>query len=102
MQFSIRSDGSSRVAELSGRMTFHDHKEFRDMLGQLIEGGVQSYVFDLAKVEHVDSSGLGMLLLARDNAENAGTTNVVLRNAPEAVRHTLRLAKFEELFDIQD
>ena len=102
MQFSIRSEGSSRIAELSGRMTFHDHKEFRDMLGQLIEAGVQSYVFDLSNVEHVDSSGLGMLLLARDNAENAGTTTVVLRKAPESVRHTLRLAKFEELFTIED
>lgn len=53
-----------RVLEHRIFLKIADH--FRDEIVQLIEGGAQKVIVDLSTVNVMNSSGLGVLILARD------------------------------------
>lgn len=78
------------------RFDFSVHRDFHDAC----LGGrppARSYVIDLAEVNSMDSSALGMLLLLR---EHAGGERAEIRivNAGGELRGTLRVAGFDKLF----
>lgn len=93
---------NDRTAQLSlrGRFDFHCHREFRSACeGALARQGVGTLEIDLGEVEYLDSSALGMLLLARERAGAAGRP-VRLANCRGSVAEVLRIANFQKLFDI--
>jgi len=95
-----RIDDNRATLALSGRFDFSIHRDFRknyeDILGT---SGVKELLVDLDKVDYIDSSALGMLLLLR---EKAGSQNIQLKlaNTRGAVRQVLEVANFGRLFDI--
>jgi anti-anti-sigma factor len=58
-------------------------------------------VFDLTGLEFVDSSGLGMLIIARDTAQKK-QLEFTLRGARDNVRRLMEIAKFNRMFVMQD
>lgn len=54
--------------KLKGRFVFSSLREFRPILEKLNENNVYTILFDMEDVDFIDSSGLGMLLLASDEA----------------------------------
>jgi len=85
---------------LAGRFDFSIHRDFRRNYEEILgASGVRELDVDLGKVEYIDSSALGMLLLLREKAVNQ---NIQLRiaNAHGAVRQVLEVANFGRLFDI--
>jgi len=101
MHYQISSDGAARTARVDGQITFQEQKDFRELLNELFSESGSSYIFDLTAVTHIDSAGLGMFLIGRKRAQESGAT-VVLRHPPSNVRHTLELAKFHELFSVEE
>ena len=99
MDVSIIS-GDTVTIKLAGRFDFNAHREFRGgvegALGQK-KGAVLNV--DLGEVSYLDSSALGMLLMARDKAKAVGMT-VSLVNTRGSVRQVLDIANFGKLFDI--
>jgi len=85
---------------LSGRFTFTDYPAFRRLVSDILERPVSGYVIDLEKVEFIDSAGLGMLLLARDEADRKGRS-VELRGPQGQVKRVLNVARFGTLFNIR-
>jgi anti-anti-sigma factor len=57
-------------------------------------------VIDLAKVEFIDSAGLGMLLIARDEASKA-SRQLTLRGPQGQVKRMFAVTRFETLFAIE-
>jgi anti-anti-sigma factor len=94
------ADGTTKV-ELSGRFTFGDHSSFRKLIEEIRPHGSDTYVLDVAGVEFIDSAGLGMLLLARDEGEKTNTS-VVIRGAQGQVKRMLEVARFDTLFKLED
>ena len=92
-------NGLGRV-KVSGRMTHKDHKAFRDILGRINEAKPAKVIFDLAQVEFLDSSALGMLLIVRDATVQQNHT-VVLQGASGQVDKLMKIAKLHKYFDIQ-
>ncbi|MCG8504888.1 MAG: STAS domain-containing protein [Sphingomonadales bacterium] len=81
------------------RLTFADHEEFRKVLKRISEGGFKSIVFDLQNLEFIDSAGLGMFLLAKDEADSRGQS-VTLKGANGNIKKMLNVAQFDTLFKI--
>jgi anti-anti-sigma regulatory factor len=77
--------------------------EFRksaiDLLDQLPEGDGRLLI-DLAETKHVDSAGLGALMLVQRRAAERRQA-VVLRNASEDLRFLLVLTKLDDLFQLE-
>jgi HptB-dependent secretion and biofilm anti anti-sigma factor len=99
MQF--RLDSNSSVVNMSGEFTFTDHAQFKSLVTRLFEANGSAVVIDLSKLEFIDSAGLGMLLLARDEAKKANRA-LVLRGPSGQVKRMFGVTKFDALFDVQE
>ena len=70
-----------------------------DVLEQLPEGSGR-LVIDLSATRHVDSAGLGALMLVQRRAAERRQT-VCLRGASEELRFLLVLTKLDDLFELE-
>src|SRR3954465_14421595 len=62
--------------------------------------GVGRLVIDLARTRHVDSAGLGALVLVQRGGADRRQV-VVLRNVSEEIRFLLVLTKLDDLFQLE-
>ena len=85
---------------LSGRFDFNTHREFRDVYESLIKtDGVKALDIDLGGVDYLDSSALGMLLLAKEKT-SANNIRLRLTNSKGTVRQILDIANFGKIFTL--
>jgi anti-anti-sigma factor len=97
MQTNVTSRDGSTAIVLQGRFDFNAHREFRDAVDRALKESAPEIKVDLAGVEYLDSSALGMLLMLRDKAKGAGKS-VTLANARGAVKQVIEIANFGKLF----
>jgi HptB-dependent secretion and biofilm anti anti-sigma factor len=97
VQYTFSNDGA---VALTGELTFKDHPAFRTMITQLLKVTAPSAAIDVSRLEFIDSSGLGMLLVARDEAKKTNHT-LVLRHPTGQVKRMFGISKFETLFSVQ-
>jgi anti-anti-sigma factor len=69
------------------------------LLEEMPEGSGR-LVIDLARTRHVDSAGLGALMLIQRRAAERRQA-VVLRNASDEIRFLLVLTKLDDLFQLE-
>lgn len=100
MQTNVTSSNGRSVIRLQGRFDFNAHRDFREAVGtSLADTANREVVVDLAEVDYLDSSALGMLLMLRDKAK-ASDRAVTLANCRGAVKQVLDIANFGKLFAI--
>ena len=98
MQARVENSGGRAVISLTGRFDFTAHRAFREACAAPLESNqVAELEIDLAAVDYLDSSALGMLLMLREKAQAANKT-VVLSNCRGAARQVLDIANFGKLF----
>jgi anti-anti-sigma factor len=97
MQTSVTNRDGKVLVVLQGRFDFNAHREFRETTENALKESAREIRVDLAGVDYLDSSALGMLLMLRDKAKNAGK-EVTLANAKGAVRQVIDIANFGKLF----
>ena len=85
---------------ISGEFTFTDYVDFREIADRLFKLQSNSIVIDVSKLEFIDSAGLGMLLIARDEALKTNHT-LVLRGAKGQVKRIFAATKFDTLFTVE-
>jgi anti-anti-sigma factor len=86
---------------LAGRFDFNSHRHFKQACeGALTEPAVGEVVVDMASVDYLDSSALGMLLILRDRG-TAANKRIVIENCAGAVSDVLRIANFQKLFTMR-
>ena len=94
----VSAGGGEVTIVVTGRFDFSLHRDFRDTYRE--RTGARAYTVDLSRVDYMDSSALGMLLLLREHA-SSGKGQVVLRQPPPAIRKVLAIANFDKLFPIE-
>ena len=92
--------GSSAVLVVRGRFDFQNHREFREKVDEMVAAGKTLLTVDLAAVDFIDSSALGMLLLARETCRQAGG-EVVLARPAQYVARVFDLCRFDQIFRIE-
>lgn len=100
MAVAVNKDSASKSLEIkvSGRFDFSVHQDFRKA-SEEADSGVNSIVVDMGKVDYMDSSALGMLLVLRDKVGESNSA-VQLKNAKPEVRKILEIANFDKLFTL--
>ena len=96
MEYRIDSDGDKTTVIFKGDITFSENVSFRQILKELAESTVATCVFDLTDVGMVDSAGLGMFLIAKEQADTAGW-KLNVTGAQGHVASMLKLTKLSEL-----
>ena len=65
--------GDVTVVELSGRLLLGNALSYAEnAINRLIDGGTRKMVIDLARLDYIDSSGLGMLIFCGGRMEQSG------------------------------
>lgn len=87
---------------LAGRFDFSTHRDFRQASESVLhDPTVKELDIDLSRVEYMDSSALGMLLLLREKAEGQGK-RIILSGVQGTVKQVLEIANFGKLFTLRD
>lgn len=100
MEYNKSVNNANVEIKLSGRFTFADYPVFRELLKTVELDAGKSLVFDMMGVTFVDSSALGMLLIAHEEAKKTGGV-ITLRQPQGQVRRTLEVASMDNLFKIE-
>lgn len=100
MDATVTAEGERAVISIEGRFDFNRHREFRSACEKaLAQSGVRDVEVNFSRVDYIDSSALGMLLMLRDSA-SAGNKTVKLCNCQGNVKQILDIANFGKLFTI--
>ena len=91
-------DGTIRIT-LAGQLIFSDTAPFADVLGQLKAAAASTCTVDLTRLEHIDSSGLRMLLLVHDACRD-GNISLIFAGADGQVREMLLHSRFDTIVTI--
>jgi stage II sporulation protein AA (anti-sigma F factor antagonist) len=82
-------------------MTLTDLEKMRDIITLFQRSGSNKCVFDIGGVTFIDSSALGMLLLAREAALAQGI-DISIRHMRNQVKRIMEVVRFDRLFVIED
>ena len=88
-----------KVFSHDGAIDLHVSPEVRAALREIIDEKPKRIVVDLSRVPYVDSSGLAVLIGAKQELEAAGGT-FVLAGAQQAVRTILESARLDQYFKL--
>ena len=98
MSIKITSNPSEVIIKIDSReFNFKIQKELRDSYRN--ESSEKSYIVDLASVDFIESSALGMLLLLREHA-GGDNARVRLINCSPGLRQLFNTVSFNTLFEI--
>lgn len=84
------------VLTLAGRLDVHAAADVRLALAAAVDAGTGELVLDLAGLESVDATGLGVLVGAHRRAQRAGRT-LVLADVPDQVGRLLFLTRLDKV-----
>lgn len=96
MEYRIDKNGGDTTVVFSGDITFSENVSFRQILKELGDNNVDTCTFDLTDVGMVDSAGLGMFLIAKEQADTAGW-KLSVTGAQGHVASMLKLTKLSDL-----
>lgn len=101
MDIKVTTNQATATITMNGRFDFGAHRVFRDSYEALLqEPGIRNIEVNLAGVEYMDSSALGMLLLLHERAEASGKEIALCKPNP-TVSQILDIANFRKLFTIR-
>ncbi|AIB12793.1 STAS domain-containing protein [Azospirillum sp. YIM DDC1] len=101
MDYGIEDKEQETLVRLRGRLTFNDHAKLRALIREMLQNKAKRQVLDLSTLEFVDSAGIGMLLIAREEMANADK-QLVLRSAAGQVKRVLTVAQLNKIVTIED
>ncbi|NJK62304.1 MAG: STAS domain-containing protein [Synechococcaceae cyanobacterium SM2_3_1] len=89
------------IIPLQGRLASQNASEVRQLLHQVISYGYANILLDLAAVNFIDSSGIGVLISALKKCRTLGG-NLCLCNISEAVVDLLEITSLNQAFGCFD
>lgn len=100
MDIMTRQANNETIMELSGRFDFNAHRDFRNSYEQILKSNsVKVINLNMARVDYLDSSALGMLLLLNEKAR-AANIEIIVSACPENIRKIIEVANFGKIFKI--
>jgi len=88
------SDDTELVISISGKFDFNSVQDFRKSYTSV--AGVTKFVIDMSRVEHIDSSALGMLLNMQKHVGEG--TSIVISNCRPTIKKIFLISRFDKKF----
>lgn len=97
---SVRVSARCDEIVLSGRLDSRTAADVRSEVHGAIDAGAGDLVLDLNDVDHVDATGLGLLVSAHRRADRRGR-RLVLRGVPPSLNRLLMVTRLERILAIE-
>lgn len=102
MAINVQISGGVACIHMHGRFDFQVHREFKDAYTPLLDNPeVREIEVEMGKVDYLDSSALGMLMLLNERSK-AVNKPVALLNTSGVVSQVLEVANFSRIFNIKN
>ena len=95
----ISEDGKVLTISITGRFDITAYKDFGQAYKDRLDS-VSNWIINMADVEYMDSSALGMLLMMRERA-GSDDAKIDITNCSAGVKKILMTANFNKLFPIE-
>jgi anti-sigma B factor antagonist len=99
LSVTVSSTGSQSVLAVRGDVDVHSASQLQDRLLQVIAAGQRSVVVDLTGLSFLDSTGLGVLVTARNEAERAGAALRLVCTSDRMLK-LFRITGLDAVFEI--
>ena len=86
---------------LSGQFTFADNFKFKQILELLEDAQVKALTLHFGGIDFIDSAGLGMLLLMRDECQIRSVALSIIATHGQ-VQKIFTISKFDQLFSMSE
>jgi len=102
LKISPREVSHISILDIDGRIVLgQEIGALRDAVRGLVAQGTKKIILNLAKVDYIDSSGVGELVGSFTTVRNAGG-ELKLLNLTQKVHDVLHVTKLYTVFDIKD
>jgi anti-anti-sigma factor len=101
MDYGIEVREQEAVVRVRGRLTFNDHAKLRALIREMLQNKAKRQTLELSSLEFIDSAGIGMLLIAREEMANA-EKQLVLRGASGQVKRVLTVAQLSKIVTVEE
>ena len=101
MIVNVRQEDAVTIVDVGGRFDAVSAPDVRSGLHQLIEDGNTNLVINLAKMEFIDSAGLGVLVSCLRRAAAEGG-DLRLAEVPAFCRSIFELTRLTRVFDVAE
>ena len=99
-EYKIEDDNKTAVIKLkSNVLGGNDALIFQQLITELADTEVEKILIDMADVNIINSSGLGMLISGYSHLKNADKI-MELKNVPSKVKALLEITKFNKIFNL--
>ncbi|MEI8393609.1 MAG: STAS domain-containing protein [Rhodospirillaceae bacterium] len=71
MEYELQQTTDFLVIRLSGRLSFGDHRTFSEIVNRIALAGERHTIVDVTDLASIDSTGFGMLVVAKEVATKA-------------------------------
>ena len=93
------TEKKEKTFRIAGELDVHQVKLLRSEVMGAIEEGEWKYIIDMAGIEYLDSSGLGMLVFLKKELLRK-QSQLVLLNLQEPVLSVFKLTKLDDFFGL--
>ena len=100
MEYTKIINGNICTVTMDGKFTFSDHKEFKNLLNLTLDVDIKNIQLDISGIEFIDSAGMGLFLLMKDEAAKKSIL-LTLLNPKGQVKKMFDISKFNTLFHIE-
>lgn len=98
MRVDYVTKGENFSVKLLDKLTFADHMVFRKLLEDIKTANAKFCTLDMSGLEMIDSSGLGMLMIALDESKKHGF-KLSISSPSGAVAQLLKLSRMDQLLN---
>jgi anti-sigma B factor antagonist len=98
MKIEKKSEGSSLVLEIEGRLDTTTAPELEGEIDSIIDD-ITSLVLDFAKLDYISSAGLRVVLSAQKMMQSKGS--MVIRNVNETIMEVFEITGFRDILTIE-
>jgi len=86
--------------QIKGRFTYIDSGQFREIIDAIRARQCSAITINLNALEFIDSTAIGMLLLAREEASNKQVSLTLCKAVQMQPEKVMKMAKFDQLFNV--
>jgi|TARA_Y100001960_G_scaffold100494_1_gene107927 anti-anti-sigma factor len=95
----INVENKTATVLIDKDFNFKTHKSFTNAVKESLEQGAKIIVLEFKEVEYMDSTALGLLMVAKDNAEGVDC-EIKLQNVTGYARKIIEMSQFDKKFEI--
>lgn len=98
MTTALNRENSKLTIQVEGRLDTTTAPQLEDTIKNNTEG-IETVVFDFAKLEYISSAGLRVLLSAKKMLGTSGS--IIVRNANEVITEVFEITGFSDIVTIE-